>query len=313
MSSYINCEHFTSPMKVAPGLRAEDLARRKRSSAGRRRPRCPSRPPRPMRSVSPSNAMPQVGALLGAPCASRASRFRLTVGSGWWFGNRPSISKNNSVGFAVQFLEQAVHHRSAGAVARIDHHVDAAREVELRGHLVHVRRQHIHAAFAACAAFRKSRRSIEARGSPGSLRHESCDCPHTILKPLYSGGLWLPGDHHAAVGPQMINRVVQQRRRRHANRRHVAAGCAQPAHDRIVQTRRAQPHVAPDAHPPAFVAAQESPQPAPQLLDARIGQFEIGQAADIVFAKNGRFEHNREADVPLPHHPASRLQGRAGE
>src|ERR1019366_5714262 len=52
---------------------------------------------------------------------------------------------------AVELLEEAMHHRTAGAVARVDDHLDAPREMELRGDLVHVRLDDIYSLLAARA------------------------------------------------------------------------------------------------------------------------------------------------------------------
>ncbi len=71
----------------------------------------------------------------------------------------------------VQPLEEPMHHGTAGAVAGIDHHFDAAREVELRGDFLDVGRDAIGGGFAAFAA-RRDRPIPSCGGGLVSRRRE---------------------------------------------------------------------------------------------------------------------------------------------
>jgi hypothetical protein len=55
-------------------------------------------------------------------------------------------------GLAIEPLEQAMHHRTARAVAGVDDHPNAPREMELRGDLIHVGLRDIRAFDAARTA-----------------------------------------------------------------------------------------------------------------------------------------------------------------
>ena len=78
---------------------------------------------------------------------------------------RPSISKNSSLGIAIQALENAMHHWAAGAVAGVEHHLDASLEFELRRDFVDVWRNDIDRRMRAAVRSRKSRASMIRRTS----------------------------------------------------------------------------------------------------------------------------------------------------
>ena len=75
----------------------------------------------PMRSASPSNAMPR-SAELSATLAIIAARFSGIVGPGWWCGNRPSGSQKSGRTFEPQTAVGFNGDRSAHAVATVHHH-----------------------------------------------------------------------------------------------------------------------------------------------------------------------------------------------
>ena len=74
-------------------------------------------------------------------------------GSGKW----PSISKNSSVASTLIFSKYAMDHRARRAVARVGDHLDAAIEMELRRHLVHVGRDGVGGRQAFRCRFRNRR------------------------------------------------------------------------------------------------------------------------------------------------------------
>ena len=91
MSSYIVCEHFTSPTIAAPGSSAS-TARERRIIIWSPQRMCPWSSTTPTRSASPSKASPQ-SYFPFTTFRRSSSTFFSTVGSGWWLGNVPSGSR----------------------------------------------------------------------------------------------------------------------------------------------------------------------------------------------------------------------------
>ena len=89
-SSNSTWEAFTSAMMVLPGF-AFSTSRASTISNWSPNRMWPSLSTTPMRSPSPSKAMPR-SAFSRATSAMICSRFFATVGSGWWFGKVPSTS-----------------------------------------------------------------------------------------------------------------------------------------------------------------------------------------------------------------------------
>ena len=100
------------------------------------------------------------------------------------------------------------------------------------------------------------------------------------------------GDHDRAVGLQMDGGVIQQRRGDHADIGNLAAGVDQAFEQRVMQARRTQAAVAAQINPLAAAALQQGPEPAAEVGDVGSQQFRLGNAANIVFAKNGGVEHS---------------------
>ena len=95
MSSASDCEHFTSNRMGAPGTR---VSTSRANSASNWSPHTmrPLPVTAPMRSASPSKPMPS-SAPVSFTLRCRSTSSSGTVGSGRWFGNRPSSSANSGV------------------------------------------------------------------------------------------------------------------------------------------------------------------------------------------------------------------------
>ena len=91
ISSYSAWLHFTSLTKVAPGCFVR-MSRANRIISWSPQTMRPWPSTAPMRSASPSSAMP-TSAPRRRTRAIRSARFSGTVGSGWWLGKRPSGSQ----------------------------------------------------------------------------------------------------------------------------------------------------------------------------------------------------------------------------
>jgi hypothetical protein len=72
---------------------------------------------------------------------------------------------------------------------------------------------------------------------------------------------------------------------------HVAAAGQQSAHQRIAQAGRTQTRIAAQIDALAAVPLQVGAEGAAQLFHICVQQFHVGDAANIVFPENGRFEH----------------------
>ena len=119
----------------------------------------------------------------------RASRFG-GRGVGVMVGEAAVHFEEHFGGVGVELLEEAVHHGSAGAVAGVDDHLDAARKVELGGDFVDIGRDTIGGGFAALADG-KIARFHHAAEVLYSVAVDG-EAPQTVLNPLNSAGLWLP-------------------------------------------------------------------------------------------------------------------------
>ncbi len=94
-----------------------------------------------------------------------------------------------------------MHHGAAGAVAGIDHHFDAAREVELRGDFVNVGRNAIGSGLAAIATdqiarFHHAAQILYSLAVDGGGAADG-------FKSVELGGIVAAGDHDGAVGFEM--------------------------------------------------------------------------------------------------------------
>ncbi len=110
------------------------------------------------------------------------------------------------------------------------------------------------------------------------------------------GGIVAAGDHHGAVGFEMELRIVEDGRGDDAEIGDMAAGGLEAAHQSIAQPGRTQARVAAKIDLGSGVALEVCSERLTEEFDARIGEFEIGMsgvgdAADIVFAKDGWLQH----------------------
>ena len=156
-------EHFTSKMTGVPGPNRCTASRPKMTSSWSPQMIWPVSSTAPIRSASPSNAMPS-SAPVRRTAAWRSSRFSGTVGSGWWLGKVPSDSQKSGVTSAPSAWSVETAITLPDAVAAVGDHLDPAAR--------------------ACAARRSPRGSAAApscRWSP---------CPSPLAPPL--GGDDLP-------------------------------------------------------------------------------------------------------------------------
>ncbi len=117
------------------------------------------------------------------------------------------------------------------------------------------------------------------------------------LESVELGGIVAAGDHHGAVGFEMELRIVEHGRGYHAEIGDVAAAGLEAAHQSIAQPGELRRVSRPRLILRSGVALQVCAEGLPEEFDARIGEFEIGMswvgdAADIVFAKDGGFSMN---------------------
>ena len=123
------CEHFTSKMIGWPRpVRCEHVARVQNQNA--------VAPDDRAVAVDDADAIgvaverdAELGAALAAPRAMRSSRFSGTVGSGWWFGNVPSLSQKSPLPVDAERVEQLRRDERAGAVAAVVHDARSAARV----------------------------------------------------------------------------------------------------------------------------------------------------------------------------------------
>jgi hypothetical protein len=204
-------------------------------------------------------------------------------------GEAPIHFEEHFRGIDVQVGKDAAHDRSAGAVSRIYHHFDAAREVKLRRHFRHVGRHHIGRLFRALAAG-----EIAAFDDPADLLDRFAMNGRTAahgLKPIELTGIVAARDHHAAIGLQVKDRIVQNGRGHHTDIGNFTTAGLQAAHQRITQSRGTEARIASEIDALTGIALEISTEGAPEFFNVRVQQFDIGNSADIVFPKDGGFEH----------------------
>ena len=120
------------------------------------------------------------------------------------------------------------------------------------------------------------------------------EAPQTVLKPLNSARIVAAGNHHGAIGLQVEDRIIEHRGGHHADIDHVAAAGLQPAQISAFRKRGELRRVSrPRLILLALMALQVGAEGAAELLDIVVQQLDVGCAADVVLAKNRRFEHWR--------------------
>ena len=118
---------------------------------------------------------------------------------------------------------------------------------------------------------------------------DGASVPRMILKPLSSGGLWLPVIMHAAVGA----RGGTPRSRAPACGTTPTSMTSRPAASRPrlqggVQARRGDAAVAPERDGLGARLDEVGADGAPQIGDEVVGEVALGDAADVVLAKDSR-------------------------
>ena len=115
--------------------------------------------------------------------------------------------------------------------------------------------------------------------------------PHTVLNPLNSLGLWLPvimtapsasrctaEKYSSGVGTTPISVTSQPESIRPSSRASRRRGeLRRQSRPRLIER--------------AALALQQGSQAAAQVGDVGAQQFRLRDAADVVFAENGRFQH----------------------
>ena len=157
----------------------------------------------PMRSESPSKAMPR--------SAPRFAHFRHQVGEIRGYGGIGMVVREMAVHFEeqlggvhVDLLENAMDHGAGRAIARIGDNLDAAIQMELRRNLVDVGRHGVGAAKLSAAGF-----EIRALDDVQDIlngfavqRVRAADA----LESVVFGRIVAAGDHDGAVGLQVLRR-----------------------------------------------------------------------------------------------------------
>ena len=189
----------------------------------------------------------------------------------------------------VQLFKHAVHDRSRGSVTGIEHDLHLALELELLSDLVYVRSDGIQLFDASlpgleiCAGDQLvdflDRFAVQRSGAAYGL------------KAVVLGRIVAAGDHDRAVGFEVNGRIVQNRSGHHADIQHRAAAASRPfkraSCSRVPLSRQSRAK-ADDA---AAMADQVCRQAAAQDSTSRVQQLLVSDAANIVLAKDTRFEH----------------------
>ncbi len=116
--------------------------------------------------------------------------------------------------------------------------------------------------------------------------------PQTVLKPLYSVGLWLPVIMMAPSASRCLRRIIEHWSGHRADVGDVAAGGEQAFQQRVAEARGAEAAIAAQVDVFAAAAAlQVGAQPASQQYDIGAQEFRFGDASDVVLAEDGRLEH----------------------
>jgi len=192
-------------------------------------------------------------------------------------------------GLAIEPLEQAMHHRTTRAVAGVDDHPNAPREMELRGDLIHVGLRDVRAFDAA----RTGEEVAPLDQAPDLLYLFAMNggSPAHDLEAVVLRWIVAAGDHDAGVRLQVKDGIVKQRRGRHADIADLAAAGLQAAHQGVAQALGAEAAIAAQIDPAARMPPQISTGGAAEHLDIDVAQFRVGDAADIVLAKDSRIGH----------------------
>ncbi len=159
-----------------------------------------------------------------------------------------------------------MHYRAAGAVAGVEHHLDAARIVELGGDFGDVGRHQVGrllAAFAGgqVAGFNHAVQLLDGFAvNRGVAAHR--------LEAIELGRIVATRDHDAASRLLVEDRVIQHGRRDHSEIGDVTTAGLETAHQGISQTRRAETGVAAERDVGSGVALQVGAEGLTEGFDA---------------------------------------------
>src|SRR5580700_8307205 len=104
------------------------------------------------------------------------------------------------------------------------------------------------------------------------------------LESVVLGGVVAAGDHHGAVGLQVLRRMVDHRGGDGADVGDVGSDGPETLDQRVAKARGAEAAIASDIYVcAAAVTSQIGAQTAPELLDVRAKEFRIRNAPDVVF------------------------------
>jgi len=140
-------------------------------------------------------------------------------------------------------------------------------------------------------------RAFDDLGELAQIRAEEALKTAHDLHAVVFAGVVATGDHHAAVGVQVVHREVELGSRADADIDDARAARDQPRRQCSEDARPREPAVARDRDAGRLFFArrlQELGEPAPDALHERIAEIALGLTTDVVFAKNVR-AHARRA------------------
>ena len=100
-----------------------------------------------------------------------------------------------------------------------------------------------------------------------------------------------PGDHHGAVGTEVVRREIEHRRGPLADVDDIRPGLDEPLHQRSEEPRRREAAVAADRDAERLAArrtllSEHGAEAAADAMRNRIAQIAVGDSSDVVFAEN---------------------------
>ena len=113
------------------------------------------------------------------------------------------------------------------------------------------------------------------------------------LESVVLGRIVAAGDHDRAVGLQVLRRIIQHRSGNHADVGDIAAGGQEAFDQRVAQARGTEPAIASDVDVRASARARRRyvPKASAKLFNVGAEKFDVGDATDVVLAKDGRIQH----------------------
>src|ERR1022692_2507100 len=186
-----------------------------------------------MRSVSPSKAIPR-----SAPCrrtaAMRGFKFSSTVGSGWRFGKRPTISKNNSVAWQLSFSSRRC---ITGPPVPLPASMTTLMR-RAKWNCAAISLTYGSATSTVCSLPAPVRKIAPLDQPPDLLDLFAMNRgrPAHDLETVVLGRIVAAGDHDGCGGLQVEHGIVEQGSRRHTDIRDLTAASLQAAQQCIAQT-----------------------------------------------------------------------------